>query len=528
MQIHQIHRRDTGLFSQQQLELCYDQNAFIPFIREAFSMDGFVNGMNIRNEQFTALQRQHLHDALSRQYEGVTDASESIKNIDRLLQPNTYTITTGHQLSVFSGPAYFIYKIAHVIRQTELLNQQFPSAHFVPVYWMASEDHDYEEIKSFFLFHKQHQWETQQSGPVGRFSMENWTALRSLLHELFSNHPEAEIHALIDSLSGTNYAAAFRNFVHTLFGRYGLVIVDGDDPILKKDFQPIVEQELRSRFSFNAVSKTNEELLRMGAKIQVTPREINLFYIEDGLRERIVPDGDNFTIANKGTFSLEALIQLSNEQPECFSPNVVLRPLYQELILPNLNYVGGGGEINYWLQLKGVFDAANVPYPLIQVRNSIMWVDGATSEKMEKLGYHIEQLFLDTDLLKKRFVEANSSEELDFRELDGLIKALSALLKKQALQVDPQLEQYSIAEAVRLEKQIDGFKDKLYRTSKSQHDKALKSIDQIKDRLFPNGNLQERVMNFFQLTPTGNYAETIEFVKNTMQPFGSDLIVVVE
>lgn len=526
MQTIQLHRRDTGLFPEQQLNLSYNQNAYIPFIREEFSIQGFEKGTDIRSEQFTQEQRNTLHDALVRQYSGVPNAERSLESIEQLTKPNTFTVTTGHQLSAFTGPAYFVYKILHVVRQTEELNRQFPEQQFIPVYWMASEDHDFEEIRSFQLFNKKYTWETDQQGPVGRFTMEGWDTLKAELHELFVNHPTAEIHALIDSLQGASYAEAFRCFVHHLFGKYGVVIVDGDDPALKRLFLPVIEKELRTGFSFKAVEKTTGELERHGVKIQVTPREINLFYIENGLRERIIANGDRFDIAGKGSYSLDALLQLANDHPELFSPNVVLRPLYQEIILPNVCYVGGAGEISYWLQLKRVFDAVDVPYPLIQVRNSVLWIDGGTHEKMEKLSLRIEQIFQPVDLLKKGYVEANSEEELDFSQLNKIVEALQKLMSEQAAQVDPQLANYAAAEGTRLEKQISGFQDKLYRASKGRHEKALKAIDHIADRLFPNGGLQERSMNFFQLTPDGNYSEKLDALKNNLDVFGNDLIVV--
>lgn len=526
MQTVQINRTNTGLFSIQQLDLSYNQDRFIPFINKTFSENAFEDIADSKRKRFTKEQRSVLVSALKNQYKGVNNTDASKKNIDALLQENTFTITTGHQLSAFTGPLYFIYKILHVIKQCEELNASHVDYNFIPVYWMASEDHDYEEIKSFQLFNQTITWETDQKGPVGQFDMSGWDAVKTTVKELFANHPEAEIHALIESFDGENYAEAFRKFVHQLFGTYGLVIVDGDDSDLKRLFAPIIRKELSTQFSLEAVEKTNTELEHDGLKIQIHAREINLFYCEKGIRERIVKNGDHFEVEGKGTFTLDELLKMVDEHPELFSPNVVLRPVYQETILPNVCYVGGAGEISYWLQLKRVFDAAEVQYPLIQVRNSLLWIDSGSADKIDKLNLTLDELFQDVDLLKKRYVEENSEEELDFSTLDHRLEALKTSILESVISVEPNLESYGIAETVRIEKQLTGIKDKLYRQSKNRHEKSLKMIDQVNDRLFPGGGMQERKVNFFQLTPDGNYSQTIEFLKNTLQPFSGDLIVV--
>ena len=526
MQTVQINRTNTGLFSIQQLDLSYNQERFIPFINTVFSKEAFEDSADDKAKSFTKEQRAILVQALKKQYKNVSNAEASLKNIELLEQENAFTVTTGHQLSAFTGPLYFIYKILHVVKQCEELNASHHDYHFIPVYWMASEDHDYEEIKSFELFNKTITWETNQTGPVGQFDLSGWDEVKSAVRELFSNHPEAEIHGLIDTLQGEDYADAFRNFVHHLIGKYGVVIVDGNDTLLKSEFVPIMKKELTEQFAMEAVEKTNEELDREGLKIQVHAREINLFYCDKGIRERIVKFGDHFEIEGKGTFTMDEMMQLLEEHPQLFSPNVVLRPVYQETILPNVCYVGGAGEISYWLQLKRVFDAVNVPYPLIQVRNSILWIDAGSSDKIEKLSYSLDTIFQDVDLLKKRFVEEHSVEELDFTELDKQFDALKKTVMDSVISVEPNLENYGIAETVRIEKQLNGIKDKLYRQSKSRHEKSLKMIEQLKDRLFPNGGMQERSLNFFHLTPDGNYSQTMDFLKNNMQPFSGDLIVV--
>ena len=528
MKIVQINRTSTGLFSIQQLDMVYNQNRFIPFIEQAFSKDAFEDALDRKKENYSKENRTVLVDVLAKQYANITATDEVNRNIAILQKDSTFTITTGHQLSLFTGPAYFVYKILHVIKQCEELKKVHPENDFVPIYWMASEDHDFEEIQSMHLFNQSVTWESEQKGPVGRFDLEGIQQVKEQLKSFFGNHLTSELVRLIDDFSGDTYGKAFRKFVHGIFGRYGLVILDGDDPQLKKIFAPIMKKELSEQFALQAVELTNEELHREGAKIQVTPRDINLFYIEKGFRERIVKFGDRFEIEGKGTFTLDELNKMLDSTPASFSPNVVLRPLYQEFVLPNLCYVGGAGEISYWLQLKRVFQSVNVVYPLIQVRNSVIWIDANSADKMEKLQLTIDDIFRDADALKKRFVEAHSSEELDFSKLNAAILALKEEMISTVAGVDENLNQFAIAETVRVDKQLDALKDKLFKQSKAKHEKALKMIDQLKEKLFPGNGLQERKTNFFQLTPDGNFAETVDVLKNNMLPFSGDLLVVKE
>ena len=166
-------------------------------------------------------------------------------------------------------------------------------------------------------------------------------------------------------------ADATRYLVNALFGQYGLVIIDADDHRLKQQFAHIIEQDIIEQNSFKNISATNEQLEKLGVHIQVNPREINFFYLMDGLRERIVFEDELYKVLNTEiSFSKEELQKEISNYPERFSPNVVMRPLYQEYILPNIAYVGGGAEVVYWLELKSNFEHYKVDFPILILRNS--------------------------------------------------------------------------------------------------------------------------------------------------------------
>lgn len=528
MQVFKFHRGDTGLFNQQQLDLVYDQDKYLPFISHSFSVEAIAQQIDQKEKEFSQEQRDLLSGVLLEQYKGVVNSGLVTENIKLLKESNTYTVTTGHQLSLFTGPLFFVVKILHAIKLCKLLKERYPENNFIPVYWMASEDHDFDEIDHLNIFNRTIRWKHEKGGPVGRFDLKGMDSVREELSELFSSNPESELQELINDYDGKDLASATRNLVHKLFADHGLVIIDADNTDLKRSFSDVLQKELKEQFSWNAVNRANAELERNGVKLQISPREINLFYIEDGIRERIIKENSSFEIQGKGSYSLAELLELLDEYPERFSPNVVLRPVYQEKILPNLAYVGGLGEISYWLQLKSVFDACNISYPMIQVRNSILWIDKAVNTKKEKFDIQLEDIFKPVDLIKREYVEANETEVLDFDELDAAKEDLTRIMEEMIMSTDQGMKRYSEAEITRLNKQLDGMKSKLIKAAKSRHDDAMKAIEFISDRLFPGGNLQERSVNFFQFCPQGNVSERLQVLYSAIDPEEKDLIVIRE
>lgn len=526
MQTFKFHRSETNLFDEQHISLVYNQEMMLPFIQRVFSRENIEKQVGLK-ESFSEESRARLCEALEDQYSGIERSDAVSSNLNKLKDPNTYTVTTGHQLSLYTGPLYFVVKILHVIKQCELLNEENSDQHFVPVYWMASEDHDFEEIQKMHLFNRTLTWESDQLGPVGKFELAGLEEVKEALHTLFTNGEE-EIKSIIDAVNGENYAVAMRRLVNKLFGRYGLIIIDGDDTSLKTSFIPIAEKELKESFAFDAVSITNSELKKEGIKEQVYAREINLFYIDKGIRSRIERGDSKYEVSGVGAFTPEEMLQILHDSPEKISPNVVLRPVYQELILPNVLYVGGGGEISYWLQLKRVFDQAGVVYPLIQVRNSIIWIDQNLSKRIAKFDLKLEDIFKDADLLKKEYIEANEAAVLDFSAIEEQKEQLQKEIEGLVYNVDATLEKYLRGEMTRMDKQIEGIKSKLIKTSKAKHESAMNAIDVIQDRLFPNGSLQERTVNFFNFCVQGNVSERLDVLYSALEPFEKDLIVIRE
>lgn len=427
-------------------------------------------------------------------------------NIERLLNDNTYTVTTGHQLCLFSGPMYFIYKIISAINLAKELKTKYPNNEFVPVYWMATEDHDKDEIDHFNLFGKQIQWKTDQTGAVGRFEIKDSEDFIAEVKASFRTE-EPYLTAIINCFkSAKTLEEATRNLVNYLFEEHGVVTIDADNSELKRSFSQIMKDDLLNHTSKELITKTSDKLEDLGYKTQIFPRAINLFYLKDDLRARITLENNTYKVLDSDiSFSKDELLNELDKYPERFSPNVALRPLYQESILPNLAYIGGPGETAYWLQLKAQFDYYKISYPLLIQRNSALLIRSSIEKKINKLNLNPMDLFLTADGLIKKYIKENADINFD-DEIKGL-EDVFELAKNKAVNIDVSLERTVIAELQKAQNAINMIKSKTIKAEKNNNDIAVKQLESIKNNLFPNNSLQERhdnILNFYNenLIPT--------------------------
>jgi len=473
--------------------------SFLAYIQVSDQLKKFYNRFpEIKNfkdqiqekSSFPQHNRKVLVQTLQEQYKKYTVTESVKKNIESLGDKKTFTVTTGHQLNIFTGPLYFIYKIVTVINACKELKKAYPEYNFVPVYWMASEDHDFDEIKSFRLNGKKYTWETNQKGAVGRF---NPKELETLLNEI-----PGDISVFREAyLKYPTVSEAVRYYVNKLFGTEGLVVVDGDSKTLKSLFKNVIQDDLENNTSKKLVDSTNSELEKLDYKPQVFCRDINFFYLEKGLRERIEKTGDTFTVVDSSiTFSSSEINSLVEESPEKFSPNVILRPLYQEAILPNLAYVGGPAEVVYWLQLKEVFRHYNTPFPVLMPRNFAMVMEGPVMRKFEKTGLEVPELFLEKNYLFNHFTIKFSRNKIKLNGEKAAIENYFQTIREHAESLDKTLGPLVGAEKQRAVKSLEKIEQKLLRAEKRTQSDKLKQVEAVKDALFPDGELQERTDNF--------------------------------
>jgi bacillithiol biosynthesis cysteine-adding enzyme BshC len=520
MKVTQIPFQKTGFFSKTMIDYLEQKEAIQPFYNNFSDANGFKNQLEEKRTSFSLETRKVLVSALKNQYKNVAISEETQQNIDALLQPNTFTVTTGHQLNLFTGPLYFIYKIISTINLAEELKEQFPADNFVPIYWMATEDHDFDEINYFNFKSKKVQWKRNDGGAVGRFSTEGLKEVFEQFSTQLGTTRNADFLRDIFTkgyLEHNTLTEATRYIANQLFAKYGLVIVDGDDKQLKQVFAPFITQELKEQVSFNEVSNTVSSLGK-NYKVQVNPREINLFYLGENYRERIVFENGVYKVNNTDiTFSKEEILQEVNASPQLFSPNVIMRPLYQEVILPNLAYIGGGGELAYWLELKAYFEEVKVPFPILVLRNSVQVISTKQQRKLDNLSISTEELFLKlNDVLKKK-VNENSEIEFNFLDAKTLLEQQFLMLRRVANETDDSFVGAVNAQEKKQLNGLDNLEKRLLVAEKRRQQDLVIRIADLKTQLFPNQSLEERQRNFSEYYL--EYGDAfIDALKSTLQP----------
>jgi bacillithiol biosynthesis cysteine-adding enzyme BshC len=444
-------------------------------------------------------KRKLLTQVLTDQYLDLVDKENTVHNIQLLNDSNTFTVTTGHQLNLFTGPLYFLYKIISTINLCKKLKTTYPQYNFIPIYWMATEDHDFEEISYFNYSDKKIVYDRPASGAVGRLSCKGLDEVFSAFKLLLGNHDHAqEVLRLFEKgyLENKDLASATRAIAHELFKKDGLVILDGDDNRLKTLAIPYFKEELVAQTSFKEVSKTLKNWPE-SYKVQVNPRECNLFYLTDDLRKRIIKKEGNYYVDDTDiTFSETQIHEELDKFPERFSPNVIMRPLYQEIILPNLCYIGGGGELAYWLELKGYFESQNITFPILLLRNSALLVNQKQLKKLEKLQLSIWDLFETDYELTTRLTRKLSEIKIDFSTQKKHLEQQFVALHELALKTDPSFKNAVNAQERKQIKGLEHLEKRLLKAQKRKLEDHLQRALLLQKELFPNSSLQERYANF--------------------------------
>lgn len=495
-----ISYQDSGYFTKLITDYLNRTENLKPLYHRFPTLENFKLQAQEKQLNYSPEFRKVLVSELQQQYTTIAASDSTLKNISLLENDTTFTITTGHQLNLFTGPLYFLYKIVSAINLSSELNATYPEYNFVPVYWMATEDHDFEEINYFNFKDKKIKWPRESAGPVGNFTTDGLDAVLDVFSKELGAGTNA--HWLRDLFENayskhSNLADATRFIANTLFGGHGLVIIDADAAPLKKLFAPHIKEELLKQTSHKKVTET--AALFKEYNVQVNPRDINLFYITNTIRERIIlQDGIYHVNATDLKFTESEILQLLETNPETFSPNVIMRPLYQEVILPNLCYIGGGGEIAYWLELKSYFDTVGVTFPILLLRNSVLLATQKQADKLDKLDLTWRDLFMDQHALLDKRVEKFSDFTLDFSAQKEHLKAQFKNLYGIAAHTDASFSGAVKAQEAKQLKGLENLEKRLKKAEKKNHAAQLERIAHLQNELFPAHSLQERRANFSQ------------------------------
>lgn len=518
----------TGFFTPLVLDYCSQKKSLEPYIQAFPSTESILEQIQLKQSQ--SLNRNLLVDVLIQQYAHL-EISDLVKhNIEVLRNSSTFTICTAHQPNIFTGHLYFIYKIIHAIKLSIECAKLYPMYNFVPLYYIGSEDNDLDEIGELNYNGKSYQWQSDQKGACGRMLTRNFDPiLKDILATLNDQVPDEKhlIELFNNAYNGQHtLSEATRIIVNDLFGKYGLVVLDPDHADLKNQFNSVMRDELLSQSSHNIVQQTLEGLSQ-NYKSQAPPRALNLFYLKDDIRERIEFDGSFWTVVNtKIQLTKDELLTELQEFPNHFSPNVILRPLYQETILPNIAFVGGGGELAYWLQLKALFDFHKITYPLIFLRNSVLWINAKSAQRKSQIGLSLEALFYTPEkLVQLQLADHHVLEQLNTFETDIELKYTE--LNLLAEQVSDSLKQSVEAHKAKVKNIQQRIHQKFVAHLKRNESDVITKIYSLKQQLFPNNTLQERYYTF--LTIYKEFGPTIlEELIQFQDPFSHQFMVLTQ
>ena len=497
--------QETGFFSKIVLDYISGNDLLKPFYQHAVSIDGIKAAIEERKKYST--NRKVLVDILQKQYAEIILTAKQTFNLQQLSNQNCFTITTAHQPNIFTGHLYFIYKILHTVKLAEEYKKALPENNFVPVYYMGSEDADLEELGHVFINGEKHQWQTQQTGAVGRMKVDK--ALVKLIDNIAGEvvvYPfGASIIAVIKDCykEGVTIEQATFKLVNELFKEYGVLIILPDNAALKRLFIPVVEKELTETFSYKQV-EASVTAFPKEYKVQASGRELNLFYLTDNSRERIIVENSQFQIPNqpagrqgsKLQFSKQEIISELINHPERFSANVILRPVFQEMILPNIAFIGGGGEIAYWLELKKVFEEVGVPYPVLVLRNSFLIIEKNHQALLDKLNFTVADLFKTEEQLMNQLVKRESGLQLSLKNEMQTLEGFYTTLQHTATAIDSSLQKHTAALQTQALKKITALEKKMLKAEKKKFEAQQRQLQKLKIVLFPHNNLQERIENF--------------------------------
>lgn len=495
---------DTNYFTPLILDYLSEKESLGHLYHRFPKIENFRAQIDEKSKSYNNSIRKDLVEVLKEQYSGLKVSETTSGNIDLLSSEKTFTVVTGHQLNLFTGPLYFLYKIVSTISLTRKLKEKHPENNFVPVYWMATEDHDFEEINFFNLHGKKFKWNNAEkragATAVGKLSTEGLEEVFKLFSaEIGGGTNAEELKEMFQQayLEHDNLTDATRYLANRLFGREGLVIIAAGDSRLKKHFSSHIKIELLNESSSKASQAAIDSLAELDYKVQVNPRDINLFYLNDEIRERIVKkDAQYFVHETEISWSKEEILAEVDAHPERFSPNVMMRPLYQEVLLPNLCYIGGGGELAYWLQLKNYFEAEDVVFPMLLLRNSALLQTAKQNAKRRKLDISLKELFLKQHELINRKVRKISNINIDFSEQKEHLIEQFQQMYELAEKTDKSFIGAVKAQEVKQLKGLDNLENRLLQAQRRKLKDEVERIAALQNDLFPNRSLQERQTNF--------------------------------
>ncbi len=436
----------------------------------------------------------------------------AMKNIEKLANHNTFAVVGGQQAGILTGPLYVIYKAITLIKLAESLEEKTGEA-VVPVFWIASEDHDYDEVNHIYAQTWDGQVEKLQLSfePPGKYSIShlpvNESRVEEFIQTVFSRLPDSmHLPALKEkvlemSRSTTTLNEFFARLLVWMFGEYGLILVDSADPFLRSLEQPVFSSFIQNDFS-QELLLAQRTLIEKGyhAQVDIKEEHAHFFIYEDGKRQLVYrKDGHFQTKDGERKFSAQELMQLLENDPCSFSANVVSRPLMQEYVFPVLAFVGGPGEIAYWAQLKPVFERLGMQMPIVLPRLSFTIMERDVHKYMQSFQVSFEDVYTNWAERRKAWMAEQSTLawESQFFQVKKELGEIYLPFIQQLSNAEPGVRNVSESNWNRILMQVDYLEKKTAQAIEARHQAGLKQWEHIRVCLFPLEKPQERVYNIF-------------------------------
>jgi len=452
-------------------------------------------------------------EIIKKQYSSYSPSKKTIHNIELLKSNNTFAVVTGQQLGIFGGPLYTFFKTISAIKLCAHLKESYQEYNFVPVFWLESEDHDFYEVSSTSVLGKENQLVTLEykdgleeevnRGPVSKnvFNEDISNVIASLKENLRDTEFKKGVMEYIDKIyrKDRTFLQSFFELLFGIFDEYGLVILDPSDEAIKHLLKPVFKKELQNfRTHTNILVERSAELDDVyHAQVKVKP--INLFMIEDNERLSVEPFENDFKLKGKRKkFTFEEIMAVAEEKPEKFSPNVLLRPICQDYLLPTACYVAGPGEISYFAQLMPLYDLYDVIAPMIYPRASATIIEKGVNNIFEKFSLSITDFLIEENSVFNKVMNSLSEIKLEsiFKDSGKDIELLFDNLRTYLFNIDKTLVDLTLKTQDRVLQSLEQLKTKAADAEKKKHDTVFRQLAKVSNILYPNQNLQEREINF--------------------------------
>lgn len=536
-------------------EIPNHQNLFLDYLYEFENVSSFYKYNFRKKEDYPEIfksicekengNKTELKQIISNQYSNFQNLSpKTLKNLEVIDDKKTLFVITGQQLGIFGGPLYTFYKIITAIKLASNLNERYDDYYFVPLFWMESDDHDFEEVNSISILNDSNNLVTisyKEINPEEELRQSVGTIVfDDSINDVYSKL-EAELRntefksTLIEKLksiycSGKTFKQSFRELLIDLFDKYGLIVFDPQDDKVKNLLKPIFLNEIKNFREHTEKLVSISAVLEEQYHAQVKIKPVNLFYTLDNGRYAIEPDENVFKLKRKRKqFTFEEIVNEIENHPEKFSPNVLLRPITQDYLFNTAFYVAGPSEISYFAQVNPLYEFFNLVPPIIYPRASATLLEKHLTNFIEKYNLNIKDIFFGEEHLKEKLFGLIS--EIDLKDIfdssNQKVNLIFDELKQELFRIDKTLSDSVNRYREKVLHLLNDLQNKSKKYQESKFETVLKQLKKLSNLLYPNNNLQERELSLIYFyNKFGPEILYKIFEELSIQDFGHKIILV--